>query len=180
MARDTPGSMPTTGHLPAAAGSEQLQRAFNSGILIEQAKGVPAERHDLPPREAFERLRRHARNTNRKLRDVCHELMEGELDLWAASGRRDRSDHATTTPSAGPAQRQDAPRGPDGAPAGRHKRRLHGTAGAIVRNDRSTTLSSGDRHDCVEEFRHSGDSPGATVHEPVQRVRLGGRSRRSP
>lgn len=61
--------------------SEQLQRALDSRVLIEQAKGVLVERHGMPPRAAFELLRRHARNNNRKLRDVCRDLMDGELDL---------------------------------------------------------------------------------------------------
>lgn len=61
--------------------SEQLQRALDSRVLTEQAKGVLVERHGMPPRAAFELLRRHARNNNRKLRDVCRDLMDGELDL---------------------------------------------------------------------------------------------------
>lgn len=61
--------------------ADQLQRALDSRVLTEQAKGVLVERHGMPPRAAFELLRRHARNDNRKLRDVCRDLMDGELDL---------------------------------------------------------------------------------------------------
>lgn len=61
--------------------SQQLQHALDNRVLIEQAKGVLAERHGMPPRAAFEMLRRHARNNNRRLRDVCRELMDGRLDL---------------------------------------------------------------------------------------------------
>ncbi|MBW3605995.1 MAG: GAF and ANTAR domain-containing protein [Actinobacteria bacterium] len=61
--------------------AEQLQRALNSRVLIEQAKGVIAERHDMAPTAAFELLRRYARSNNRKLRDVCNELIDGRLQL---------------------------------------------------------------------------------------------------
>lgn len=60
--------------------AEQLQRALNSRVLIEQAKGVLGERHGVPPRETFEKLRRHARNNNRTLRDVCQQVVDGALD----------------------------------------------------------------------------------------------------
>lgn len=63
------------------ARAEQLQRALNSRVLIEQAKGVIAERDDMAPRAAFDLLRRHARSTNRRLRDVSHDLIEGRLEL---------------------------------------------------------------------------------------------------
>lgn len=61
--------------------SEQLQHALNSRVLIEQAKGVLAERYGVPPEEAFEELRRHARRNSRRLREVCQDLLAGNLDL---------------------------------------------------------------------------------------------------
>jgi transcriptional regulator with GAF, ATPase, and Fis domain len=61
--------------------AEQLQRALDSRIMIEQAKGILAERRRIPPGEAFERLRLHARSNNMKLREVCRQVMNGELDL---------------------------------------------------------------------------------------------------
>lgn len=49
----------------------QLQTALNSRILIEQAKGVIAERTGVSVDEAFTALRQNARNTNTKLTDVA-------------------------------------------------------------------------------------------------------------
>ncbi len=47
--------------------NEQLSQALNTRIVIEQAKGVVAERADLDMEAAFARLRRHARNHNLRL-----------------------------------------------------------------------------------------------------------------
>ena len=51
--------------------NEQLTRALNTRIVIEQAKGVVAERAELDMEHAFARLRRHARNHNLRLTDVA-------------------------------------------------------------------------------------------------------------
>lgn len=61
--------------------SRQLQRALDSRVVIEQAKGVVAERHEVELRTAFEALRRHARRHNRKLRAVCLDVIEGRLEV---------------------------------------------------------------------------------------------------
>jgi GAF domain-containing protein len=58
----------------------QLQRALQSRILIEQAKGVLAERAGLSMSAAFEQLRSHARNNHRRLHELCEDLIEGRLD----------------------------------------------------------------------------------------------------
>lgn len=61
--------------------TDQLAHALESRIVIEQAKGVLAERHALDAVSAFERLRRHARDHNRKLRAVAHDIVDQRLDL---------------------------------------------------------------------------------------------------
>ena len=51
--------------------AEQLQVALNSRVIIEQAKGVLAERGQLDMEEAFHVLRGHARSTQQRLSDVA-------------------------------------------------------------------------------------------------------------
>ena len=51
--------------------TEQLQSALNSRVVIEQAKGVLAQLHDMTVSEAFELLRTHARRTRQRLVDVA-------------------------------------------------------------------------------------------------------------
>jgi len=54
--------------------TNQLTQALNTRIVIEQAKGVVAERADLDMEQAFNRLRRHARNHNLRLADVAYSI----------------------------------------------------------------------------------------------------------
>lgn len=63
----------------------QLQSALNSRIVIEQAKGVLAERRQISVDEAFTLLREHARNHNMRLSDVARDVAEGSAtasELW--------------------------------------------------------------------------------------------------
>ena len=69
--------------LEAQVVNGQLSDALNSRVLIEQAKGMVAEREHLNMDEAFNRLRAHARNHNERLSDVARSVIEGEL---SASG----------------------------------------------------------------------------------------------
>jgi GAF domain-containing protein len=57
-----------------------LQGALNSRVIIEQAKGMLAERAQIDVDEAFIGMRAHARNNNRRLGDVAADLIAGRLD----------------------------------------------------------------------------------------------------
>ena len=61
--------------------ASQLQNALDVRVVIEQAKGMLAERHgeDLPA--AFERLRRQARSTNTTVRDVAEKVVLDRVRL---------------------------------------------------------------------------------------------------
>jgi hypothetical protein len=61
--------------------AEQLQHALNSRIVIEQAKGVIAERSQVDMATAFGLLRSFARSSRRTLADVADEVTQGRLDL---------------------------------------------------------------------------------------------------
>jgi len=63
--------------------NEQLTQALNSRILIEQAKGMVAERMGLDMEGAFRVLRNHARNHNLKLHDVAQSVIDGSLTSGA-------------------------------------------------------------------------------------------------
>jgi transcriptional regulator with GAF, ATPase, and Fis domain len=63
--------------------AEQLQHALNSRVVIEQAKGVIAERHSMSMDVAFNTIRGHARHFNLKLTDVAQSVVHGDLDLGA-------------------------------------------------------------------------------------------------
>jgi len=60
--------------------NEQLQVALNNRVVIEQAKGVLAERTGLSMQAAFEALRRYARDNNLRLADVAGRLIDKTLD----------------------------------------------------------------------------------------------------
>jgi hypothetical protein len=59
--------------------SEQLQIALNSRVVIEQAKGVLAQRGELGMDVAFDRLRRYARHHNLRLSDVARQVVLTDL-----------------------------------------------------------------------------------------------------
>ncbi len=57
--------------------NQQLERALESRVLIEQAKGVLAERLELDPEGAFEVLRRAARNNRVKIHELAARVVVG-------------------------------------------------------------------------------------------------------
>lgn len=65
----------------ATIAQAQLQRALDSRVLIEQAKGYLAQSHNLDMDAAFQKLRAHARSTQRRLADVAGEVVAGYLVL---------------------------------------------------------------------------------------------------
>jgi transcriptional regulator with GAF, ATPase, and Fis domain len=63
--------------------AEQLQHALSSRVLIEQAKGMLAERADLSLSEAFTAMRSYARGTGQRLSVVAHGVLDGSLETSA-------------------------------------------------------------------------------------------------
>ncbi len=85
--------------LEARVLNEQLNSALNSRVVVEQAKGIIAERRMLNMADAFSTLRVHARNHNVRLAVVASDvvagvLSDGDLDSFAvpppSSGQIDR------------------------------------------------------------------------------------------
>jgi AmiR/NasT family two-component response regulator len=65
----------------ATTTAAQLQHALDSRILIEQAKGILAERHGVGVEQAFERMRAFARRTRRTVREIADGVVSGSLDV---------------------------------------------------------------------------------------------------
>jgi response regulator NasT len=60
---------------------QRLETALERRALIERAKGILMERHSVSEREAFDRLRDHARSRNRTVVDVAAAVAEGHALL---------------------------------------------------------------------------------------------------
>ncbi|KQC36983.1 ANTAR domain-containing protein [Frankia sp. ArI3] len=58
----------------------QLEHALASRVIVEQAIGVLAERNQIRPREAFERLRRTARGMGRRVHDLARQVVDSVGD----------------------------------------------------------------------------------------------------
>jgi GAF domain-containing protein len=84
--------------LEAQVVNQQLQHALNSRIVIEQAKGMVAERAGLNMELAFTALRTYARDHNLRLVDVAGSVIDGTLAPSALG----------SVPRRGPAQEKDA------------------------------------------------------------------------
>lgn len=61
--------------------NEQLNHALNSRIVIEQAKGVLAERAGLNMEQSFAVLRSHARNHGLRLVDVANDVINDSTTI---------------------------------------------------------------------------------------------------
>jgi transcriptional regulator with GAF, ATPase, and Fis domain len=57
--------------------AEQLQGALNSRVIIEQAKGMLAERGQIDLSQAFSLLRAHARTRQQRLSDLARDVVNG-------------------------------------------------------------------------------------------------------
>jgi AmiR/NasT family two-component response regulator len=65
---------------------EQLETALQRRTVIERAKGVLMERHQIGEAEAFQRLREHARSGGRRVVDVAASVLEGHALLPKQGG----------------------------------------------------------------------------------------------
>jgi AmiR/NasT family two-component response regulator len=59
----------------------RLENALERRALIERAKGILMERHNVDDRAAFQRVREHARSHNRTVIDVAAAVTEGHALL---------------------------------------------------------------------------------------------------
>jgi GAF domain-containing protein len=75
--------------------ADQLQAALEHRWLIERAKGVLMGRERLDAQAAFERLRRAARSSTRRLADVARDVTDGTpLPADGRDRARARAEHA--------------------------------------------------------------------------------------
>lgn len=58
---------------------ENLQIALASRAVIEQAKGILVAEHGYPPEVAFKRLSAISQYSNRKVRDIAADLVDGRI-----------------------------------------------------------------------------------------------------
>jgi GAF domain-containing protein len=61
--------------------SEQLQGALDSRVVIEQAKGITAQQNSVTVDQAYQLMRRHARNNNASLRAVAKAIVAVGLQV---------------------------------------------------------------------------------------------------
>jgi GAF domain-containing protein len=68
----------------------QLQVALNSRVIIEQAKGILAERMGVTPDQAFIVLRAYSRNNNHPLTQLAGDVISGTSSIVSASQSKAR------------------------------------------------------------------------------------------
>ena len=76
-----------------ASHASQLQTAFNTRLVIEQAKGILTERHDISAEQAFDRMRRYARHHHRKVINIAHDITTGILPDFESPPLNKRPQH---------------------------------------------------------------------------------------
>ncbi|MFZ0665291.1 MAG: GAF and ANTAR domain-containing protein [Acidimicrobiales bacterium] len=77
-----------------------LQEALNSRVVIEQAKGIVAERLHVEMDEAFALLRGYSRSSRRRLSEVASEIIAGLLSTASlVSGQPDQGRATEAKPS---------------------------------------------------------------------------------
>jgi ANTAR domain len=94
----------STDLLELRARVKQLQTALDTRIVIEQAKGILAERFHLPVDDAFLLLRYAARSSRTKLHVLAEQVVEGgatphsltvaiaRQQRWRAASQRERAE----------------------------------------------------------------------------------------
>ena len=106
--------------LEAQVINEQLNSALNTRIVIEQAKGMIAERRGLDMEAAFATLRSHARNHN--LNWASSRLRSSTARCRSPRSILDRADHDDVSHASHPVAVGSLGQGPDHVPAGdRHE-----------------------------------------------------------
>jgi GAF domain-containing protein len=70
----------------AARLAGQLEHALKSRVVVEQAKGILAERLGIDPEEAFARLRRHGRRHGLHLAVLARQVVDGTFTLDGETG----------------------------------------------------------------------------------------------
>lgn len=56
-----------------------LQKALDTRVIIEQAKGFLARHWKIDPKQAFELMRHHSRSNSIRVRDVAADIVSGDL-----------------------------------------------------------------------------------------------------
>lgn len=65
----------------SALTQQQLQRALDSRVIIEQAKGQLAQQRNIETDQAFDLIRSHARSTQTRLGEVAARIVARQLEL---------------------------------------------------------------------------------------------------
>lgn len=98
---------------------DRLEGALERRAVIERAKGILMERHSIGDREAFDRVRAHARSHNRTVVDVATAVTEGHalLGTSGADGSAGEARGAGDVPGGGGGRGGEA-RGAGDGPGG--------------------------------------------------------------